>query len=314
MNKLKIAFFTEAGSKRGMGHLVRCYTLFQKLKKNNTRVRFFLDSDINFDYKFKNLEYFVWDNFILTEDYDVIIIDSYEAPLKIYEEATKKSKLAVYIDDFSRINYPKGLIINFLPESKKQLANQKNKDEHVYLLGLDYVLIREEFLSCKIKKDKQIFVMLGGADTANLSYEILDALEDINIKKVIVLNNKGMIEKIQLFKNVKVLYKPSDKELIENMAKSFISISTASMTLYELSFLKVSSIVIAVSQNQIIGAKQFISNKIANNYIDIENINWKEKLKKAVSILEDISLENKSIIDGKGTIRIIEKILELVEL
>lgn len=313
MKNLDIAFYTEAGTERGMGHLTRCYTLYKELKKTNN-VRFFLDSDINFDYKFDNLEYFFWDEVLIKKNFDVIIIDSYEANIEVYEEASKYSKLAIYIDDFSRINYPKSLIINFLPESRKQLRNQKNKNEHEYLLGLDYVPIREEFLLCNIKKEKQIFIMLGGVDTTNLSYEVLNALENIDIKKVIVVNNKKMINKIKFLKNIKILYKPTDIELIENMAKSFISISTASMTLYELCFLRVSSIIIAVSHNQIIGAEQFIKNKIAKNYIDIGDKRWKENLKKIVNILKKKNIENRVVIDGKGVERIRKKIEELVHL
>ena len=58
---MKIAFFTEAGSEKGMGHLIRCKTIANEFEQNNIEINFFLDSDIKYDYKFKNLTYFKWE-------------------------------------------------------------------------------------------------------------------------------------------------------------------------------------------------------------------------------------------------------------
>ena len=40
---MKIAFFTEAGSKRGMGHLIRCQTIANEFEQNNIEINFFFD-------------------------------------------------------------------------------------------------------------------------------------------------------------------------------------------------------------------------------------------------------------------------------
>ena len=88
---MKIAFFTEAGSKRGMGHLIRCQTIANQFEQNNIEINFFLDSDINYDYKFKNLTYFKWEELNINIHYDVIFIDSYEATEDIYESMAGRS-------------------------------------------------------------------------------------------------------------------------------------------------------------------------------------------------------------------------------
>jgi spore coat polysaccharide biosynthesis predicted glycosyltransferase SpsG len=310
---MKIAFFTEAGSERGMGHLIRCQTIANQFEQNNIEINIFLDSDINYDYKFKNLTYFKWEELNINIHYDVIFIDSYEATEDIYNTLQKKTNLGIYIDDFERIDYPKGIIINFAPDSKELFFKNRNKDNE-YLLGLDYIPIRKEFLKYKnLKKEKKLFIMLGGSDTANLSLNIIEALKDIDIKKVIVSNNEITSNKLSKYDNVKVLFQSNDDELIKEMATSSYAISTASMSLYELSFLQIPTIIIAVSQNQITGVSQMLKNKLAISYIDIMLLNWEKNISFQLKNL----MEHKQIvdnqIDGLGVKRIYEYIIKRLE-
>jgi len=312
MLNLKIAFFTEAGSKRGMGHLVRCYTIFSEYQKYNNDVRFFLNSDINFDYKFDCLEYFSWENlevFDVKEQYDLVFIDSYEANLNVYQNLSKCTKTLVVVDDYGRLNYPESIILNFAPDAKK-LFFPILKDKYHYLLGLDYIPIRKKFYEIKKKKENRIFIMLGGADTSNLSVEIIEILKDIDITKVLVINNDKNIDHIQQYRNVQILYKPTDDELIINMANSSIAITTASMTVYELNYLQVPTIIIATSENQHIGLSQLINHQIANYSINIKS-DYKDVL---IQYINNLMHTYNTIqkIDGYGVKRIIEQTMKLV--
>lgn len=310
---MKIAFFTEAGSKRGMGHLIRCQTIANQFEQNNIEINIFLDSDINYDYKFKNLTYFKWEELNINIHYDVIFIDSYEATEDIYNTLQKKTNLGIYIDDFERIDYPKGIIINFAPDSKELFFKNRNKDNE-YLLGIDYIPIRKEFLKYKnLKKEKKLFIMLGGNDTANLTIAIIEALKDIDIKKVIVSNDEMTSNKLSKYDNVEILFKPKDKVLIKEMVTSSYAISTASMSLYELSFLQIPTIIIAVSQNQITGVSQMLKNKLAISYVDTMRLNWEKNISFQLKNL----MEHKQIvdnqIDGLGVKRIYEYIIKRLE-
>ena len=301
---MKIAFFTEAGSKRGMGHLIRCQTIANQFEQNNIEINFFLDSDINYDYKFKNLTYFKWEELNINIHYDVIFIDSYEATEDIYNTLQKKTNLGIYIDDYERIDYPKGTIVNFAPDSKELFFKNRNKNSE-YLLGLDYIPIRKEFLKYKnLKKEKKLFIMLGGSDTANLSLNIIEALKDIDIKKVIVSNNEITSNKLSKYDNVKVLFQSNDDELIKEMATSSYAISTASMSLYEFSFLQIPTIIIAVSQNQITGVSQILKNNLAISFVDIMKLNWDKIIANQLKLLvKDNKVLDKQI-DGLGVKRI----------
>ena len=243
----------------------------------------------------------------------MIFIDSYEATEDIYNTLQKKTNLVIYIDDFERIDYPKGIIINFAPDSKELFFKNRNKNSE-YLLGLDYIPIRKEFLKYKnLKKEKKLFIMLGGSDTANLSLNIIEALKDIDIKKVIVSNNEITSNKLSKYDNVKVLFQSNDDELIKEMATSSYAISTASMSLYELSFLQIPTIIIAVSQNQITGVSQMLKNKLAISYIDIMLLNWEKNISFQLKNLMEYKQIVDNQIDGLGVKRIYEYIIKRLE-
>jgi len=313
MKNIHAAFFTEAGYSRGMGHLIRSFTISEKFKYLGIKTSFFLDSNVSFDGKFKGITYFDWNKFDLTDDYDIIFIDSYEANIGVYRKIASICKVAVYVDDFRRLDYPEGVILNFAPDSGEIFYKDK-EEKHRYLLGLKYLPIRSEFIDAKITKKKQIFIMLGGSDTANLSLDMIDALKNIAIKKLIVSNDLNTVKSLKKHRDVDVLYKPSDVQLIKAMAGSAVAISTASMSAYELAYLKIPTIIIAVAKNQEMGVSQFIKYKIARDFVSIENKNWQDDLARKVkfNFYQDNHNINQSI-DGKGTENIVHKILELIK-
>jgi len=312
MHNIQVAFFTESGASRGMGHLIRSYTICEKFKSLNIKTTFFLDSDINYDDKFTDINYFQWDSFQLMQEYDIIFIDSYEADIKIYESIVKKCKVAVYIDDFSRLEYPKGVILNFAPDAREVFFKEE-MEKYTYLLGLKYIPIRNDFLKIKKIKKEQIFIMLGGNDVANLSEELVKILNNIQIKKIVVSNNKLVSEKLRKYNNVEVLYQPSDSLLIQTMANSKMAISTASMTVYELAYLKIPTIIIAVAKNQEIGVAQFLKYNLVYDFVSIKNTNWHNNL---INKIRYVLSQNKNIanqIDGNGIKNIANKVMELVK-
>ncbi|UCN00489.1 hypothetical protein LCX93_00810 [Sulfurimonas sp. SWIR-19] len=310
MPALKIAFFTEAGSKRGMGHLVRTYTLYKKALSLGFNASFYLDSDVNYDYAFENLCYFSFRNFQLQEQYDVIFIDSYIAPLKIYNEIAKNCKVPVYLDDYARLEYPHGIIINFAPDAKN-LFFQKEKKEHVYLLGLPYLVLREEVLTAKVQKKKQIFIMLGGADTQGLTYQIVHGLKYLKLDTVVVCNDRATVTALKKYDNITILYKPTDKELIKQMAQSTLAITTASMSVYELAYLNTSSLIIAITKNQSIGVKQLISHKLAAAFVDITERDWVKKMAENVQKLFTTRILINTAISTDASQKIYSKVLSL---
>ena len=309
MGNLSAAFFTEAGSKRGMGHLVRSYTLYEKFRQEEAAVDFFLDSDLNYDHQFEDIKYFKFSELTIKQAYDVIFIDSYEADLEIYKALSKAAKITVYIDDYERLKYPAGIVINFAPDAKK-LYFKKTKKGRETLLGLKYLPIREEILKAKIEKENQIFIMLGGADIKGLSLKIIKSLKDVPIKKVIVINDPKLLGTMKDLKDTEILHKPSNEVLVQNMAKSSLAITTASMSLYELHYLKTKTVIVAINENQESGEEQLIKHKLASMFIDLKSDQWEKEIAQEVTALSKKRDEITSFIDGKGVERIYSQVLQ----
>jgi len=309
----RVVFFTEAGTKRGMGHLVRSFAIYETFQSMGAEAHFFLDSDVCFDDRFDNINYFQWENFeIAKSEYDIVVIDSYEANLDIYLKISSACKVAVYIDDFKRLDYPQGVIVNFAPESDKKYYPSKQAKNH-YLLGLQYLPIRSDFLDVKASKNQQIFIMLGGSDVANMSIEIVDLLNSCPLKKVVVSNNEAMSQVLKRYENVKVLYKPADIQLAQSMSSSVLAISTASMGAYELGYFKVPTILIAVAKNQEDGVSQFIDHHISSDFVSIRGDSWKKEIAiKVENLLSSDQYDLDNAIDGYGAFNIANKVLELL--
>lgn len=309
MFSLKVAFFTEAGTNRGMGHLIRTYCIYKEFHKK-FNAKFYLDSDIDFSYKFKDIIDFKWKNFKLEEEFDIIFIDSYIAEEAIYKNISNKCKVAIYLDDYGRLDYPKGVVLNFAPDANELFFSKKNKNKE-YLLGPKYVPIRKEFLSQKIEKKEQVFISFGGSCRDEVYLKVLNEIKDINIQKIIVSNSNTLIEKCNEYKNIKILNKPSDKELIEHMSSNSMAITTASMIVYELAYFRIPNIIVALSKNQEIGASQLINHKLADFYISFSKSNWELELKNHIKMFENEKSSKNRVIDGEGVNRIMKKVLEI---
>ena len=310
---VRIAFFTEAGTSRGMGHLIRSFAIRETFQALGIETQFFLDSDVCFDDRFDDINYFKWDDFeIVKGKYDIVIIDSYEASLDTYMKIVSACKVAVYIDDFKRLDYPKGVIVNFSPESDEKFYQSRQAKNH-YLLGLQYLPIRSSFLDIKSSRNQQIFIMLGGSDVANLSVEIIDSLKACPLKKVVVSNDEIMLKVLERREGVTVLYKPSDIQLAQSMSSSAMAISTASMGAYELGYFKVPTILIAVAKNQEDGVSQFMDHNISGGFVSIRSNSWKGEIAaKVEDMLSCGQYHLDNAIDGNGARNIANKVLELL--
>jgi spore coat polysaccharide biosynthesis predicted glycosyltransferase SpsG len=152
--------------------------------------------------------------------------------------------------------------------------------------------------------------MLGGADIKGLSLKIIKSLSDVPIKKVIVINDPKLLEKMKDLKDTKILHKPSNEVLVQNMARSSLAITTASMSLYELHYLKTKTVIVAINKNQESGAKQVIQHGLANEFVNIENSQWDEEIAQEVTALSKNRDKITSFIDGKGVERIYSQVLQ----
>jgi len=315
---MKILILTEGGKEAGFGHLTRCIALAQGIREyidgKNTTCQFIVNGDASVNNMFEpegfkvKIKDWVKKYRALEPEIkkaDLTIIDSYLAPKALYNRISRISNGRILmIDDYKRIEYPAGFVVNPLIYGDK--LNYPQKDSVRYLLGKDYVILRKEFWTVPEKKVNKkmgnILIAFGRTDSAVPFYRI-----------IIDYIKKNFYFKLDLIQPQKAAL--NAKEILNLMQKSDISVSAGGQTTYELARVGIPGIGICFSENQIRNLKAWQKKGF------IEDIGWHNdanlpgKLKEAFNRLlpyeERVkrSKIGRASVDGKGVERILRSVL-----
>lgn len=300
----KMYILTEGGHKVGYGHITRCSALYEELEKREYDVTFVINGDDEVSSVLGDKKFILKDwrdkNYLsnLLYEKDCVIIDSYLANEDIYEYIAYRVKKALYIDDNMRINYPKGIVCN--PSIYGKELKYPFKEDMKYLLGIDYVILRKEFINIPEKKFKDkiedILITFGGSDITNITPKILKELRKnySQVNKHVIIG-KGFIN-LEEIKNISdektFFYYNLDAEEMKNlMLKCDFAISAAGQTIYELLRVGIPFIPIQVADNQ------------ENNIKGLEKIGI---INQDIDEISKLLVPQDVIIDGKGVERIID--------
>ncbi len=275
-----VVIFTECGQKSGFGHITRCTALYDEVVSIGFKPLFVISSDTALGDVIKHRQYVIdnwyenWSKYLTGNPY--CIIDSYIAPKDLYESICAKSKKCLFIDDINRIAYPPGVIVN--PSLDSQKIKYTKLPGQVYLLGIDYIILRKEFqLTYKrvVKNNVgDVLVTLGGSDILNLTPQILTLLDKpkySHIQKHVVLG-KGydnfedikyrMSSSIAFYRNIDAY------EMQQLMTKCDLAITAAGQTIYELMATELPFVCVKVADNQENNIKGLLENHIIETYIN----------------------------------------------
>src|SRR5210317_1034174 len=116
---MKIKFYTEGGKNIGFGHINRCLSLAQAFTelKHECEFTIFGDNSIknivtNFDVNITDWIFNQANISLGIDPKDILVIDSYNAPIELINQIVKLNNNLIFFDDYNRINYPLGLLIN----------------------------------------------------------------------------------------------------------------------------------------------------------------------------------------------------------
>lgn len=260
---MKVLILTEGLKSTGYGHLTRCLALYQAFEEKGIIPTYIVNCDENGQQYIKDSNYIVFDwireekqLYKMIDIADVVIIDSYLAPFELYNNISTTTKKAAFIDDYIRISYPKGIIINGTIGAEKM--KYPMDDDHEYLLGVEYIPLRKEFWDVPIKQKsaelKNILLTFGVQDIKALTFPILTNLVEkySGLNYHVILGKNDYDKEITLSKNKKVsfYYQLSATEMLHLMQDCDLAISAAGQTSYELNRVGLSSILIGVTNNQ----------------------------------------------------------------
>ena len=317
-----ILVLTEAGENVGFGHLTRCQAICQ-----NFESKFELVVHADSDIKEEGLRIYPWRNNLgelLAQYFDVqlVLVDSYLVGIEDYFFLKEQVKWLFVIDDYDRLNYPCDGLINPAISGPSYF----NSIAKTVLSGPEWVVLRKEILSSEIKDKhgdlRQICIILGGSDKADLAEAISKKLCKLNFSVTFISGNDSNVasyNKLLDCEKVKVYGRLSGDRLAELFTASDLVVSAGGQTLNELAFLGVPFIVIQTGVDQFNNVNGFVQHGVSPKHLCSNDENLIEQLSQLLIDLTPplkraaLSQKGKELIDGSGAKNIAFKIDELVK-
>lgn len=336
------------GAGIGLGHLMRCLSLADELKKQGAEVYFVSKNYQKGTDLLKSRGYNV--KTIVPEAFDdkdlkqsipllkyasLIITDSYEIGTN-YLQSLKKLQIpiATFDDLYGNPNIttiPSDIIINPNPYAEKSDYKNKAPKKAILLLGNKYTTLREEFIKIAKRKrilnreTKRVLITMGGEDKDNNTKKAIQTIELLsnNLEIIVILGaanqHKEELESYIRGLKHKYIIKQNVTNLSEYMLKSDITITAAGSTVWELCATGTPFIVIQIADNQE-GIIDYIkTNKIGLAVNNISKQGLEELLKQLQILIKDFKLRKqlstkaKKIIDGKGAQRLAKELLDYLK-
>lgn len=272
---MKVYIITEGNSTVGFGHISRCTSLYEAFKEKGIIPTFIVNGDDSIkELLVENSLIFDWVKNSeklckIIHSSDVVIIDSYLIDTSLANKISENVKVPVFIDDFHRIEYLRGLIINSSVNASD--INYPHKHEIDYLLGPKYSMLKKEFWMIPTKslneRIETIMITFGGNDKQNITPKLINILKKKypKLKKKVIIGKafQNVEEIIKISdKNCDLIYYPNESEMRTIMLNSDIAITAGGQTSYELATMGVPSITVAVANNQVNSVKKLEELKI----------------------------------------------------
>ncbi|MEW6653834.1 MAG: bifunctional UDP-2,4-diacetamido-2,4,6-trideoxy-beta-L-altropyranose hydrolase/GNAT family N-acetyltransferase [Bacteroidota bacterium] len=327
---MKVAIITEGYNKTGYGHITRCLALYQAFELRSIIPVIYVNGDegsLNF-LADTNHEVFNWlENhdtlFRKISRSDVVIVDSYIAPKEFYNRISLVTPTPVFIDDFVRLDYPNGIIVNGLINAES--LGYVPKADRTLLLGTKYASIRKEFWDIgerPFRLDIQsILLTFGGQDIENLTPRVLRMLSRNypNIRKHVIVGggftNEDQIEQAKDV-NTEVYKVPSPQELVKLMHDSDLAITTGGQTIVELARVGVPTIAISVAKNQLLHTNGWVKEKFLPAELTHTQPNLENRLLLIINNLrkkqprELVAKIGRQKVDGSGAKRVVQHLID----
>jgi len=301
----------EGGNGMGFGHITRCLSLYRALERTGVSPVMVIRGDraVKKVLGRQRCEFFDWirekGRFLsMASGSDIVVVDSYYASKRLCEEISRRAIKTLYIDDYKRMQYPAGIVINGTIGAEK--FDYPKTHGVSYLLGAKYIPIRKEFCGAGVRKIRKsmrnILITFGGTDKEIFTAKLLKVLKE---------RFPGL--RYQIASGKKNFSGPD--KLRKLMMLSDLCISAGGQTLYELASCGLPAVGISFAENQTFNLKGFRRSgflKYAGRHTDLDIF---RKVVGAIEALSGPDARRKAsaagmyLIDGMGSLRVAEYLL-----
>ena len=335
-----IVFRADASPQIGTGHIMRCLALGQIFRKvgegsvfvmcqitPSIRVR--LESE-GFGIKVLNCipgsADDVEQTLLVLKDVSAswIVLDGYNFNAAYQLTIKDSGKNLLFIDDNGCVShYYADVVLNQNIHASEKLYS-KREPNTTLLLGTRYALLREEFLMWQGWKRQipaiaqNMLVTLGGSDPENVTKKIYDAIIQLEFNQlnviIVAANNqysdqmKFLIEKSK----VNISLKSNVEKMSDLMAWADIAISAGGTSTWELAFMGVPMITVAIADNQCHIVEELSKDRVAVNagwHKDITPSMIAEKISELIcdpKKRSEMSQRSQALVDGNGADRVLK--------
>ena len=215
---------------------------------------------------------------------DMLIIDHYEIDYAFEKQLKNQNpKLTILSFDDTYEKHHCDILLNHNISAEENRYKDLVPPECELRCGSTYTLLREEFYKEKtIKREKiyDIFIAMGGADTANLNIKLLKLLPSyFKIALVTTTANKNL-EALKDYVQDKVYIDLhiNSTQIAKLMNESDFAIVTPSVTVNETYFMNLEFMAIKTASNQ----QDIYDYLYQNNHIVLDEFNTQEIIKKSL--------------------------------
>lgn len=339
-----VFFMADGGGAIGMGHVVRCLSLADAFRQAGWAVTFVSSLEQGID-RIKTSGYSVHriDPFdetlpeeakvkleaLLAAEAAVLVIDSYRPKLQDFRRYGKCVSVLAYVDDLNREQFPVDVVING-NVSAHTLGYRALGERPALLLGPAYNMIRSAFrgLPPKIVSEQvsKVLVTTGGADplghclsmTAAMAADWRNQALEIHVVVGGAFQNPEAFEtlaaqyvNLRLHRNVTAM-----EELMQTMD---LAVSAGGSTLYELCACGVPTLTYAMVDNQEAIVRVLAEMGCVADFGAYEPFHPEAFLNRLQDLIHDhalrenLSAAGRSVVDGYGTQRIVERITSMLQ-
>lgn len=338
-----IIFRVDAGTEIGTGHLMRCLALAQIFNKKGNKTLFLTHCEND------NLL-----NRLTKEGFEIIkLVKSYPAPSDLnltvnvikeigknviswlildgyhfddlYQKTIKSHGInLMVIDDMGHLPYYHADIILNQNINARDISYNISSNT-MLLLGLKYILLREEFLRWSgwkrtiPDKARRILITMGGSDSMNATLLILKMikklkLNDIEISVVIGPSNNNIMSienEISEYSGRYKLLKNID-DMSKLIAWADIAISAGGTTCWEMCYMGLPNLIVVLAENQRMVADYLDKSGASINlgfYKDMDQELFAEKFMSLIMDREKrikMSETERALVDGYGALRVLD--------
>lgn len=249
---------------------------------------------------------------------DWIVLDGYGFDIDLQKELRQAGRKVILVDDVNnRSSYEADILLNQNLDANTYEYNIN--DDALLLLGNEYILIRNEFLTSTTSQQPShdalhLLITMGGADPAQMTGPIIKALEAIDHKnlhvKVLAGASNPMIEELKELvsdsrHNCELIPSVDDMPSLLNWTDA--AISAAGSTCWELCMFGIPFIAIQIANNQegVVNEldKRDIALCLKKSEADHELSTTLNALISDSELREKLRANTQSLVDGKGAMR-----------